>query len=204
MSRKRSPRAQHQLAADVVELGFLRLRQRHAGVAEIGARIDAPRIEPERVEVVRDVVVELDLPRVGCAGWWCTRERAVCAPRRATSRAARRAVAVRRVVADHLRGDRPSRRACCRRCRRGPRRGPARRGRPGPWRCAPAARGPRGVSVTRGIVAADAPAARQHHRQRGPEIFELALEHAIDRDHRHPFAAPQRRAMTGCLPMQTS
>ena len=29
-------RAQHQLAADVVELGFLRLHERHAGVAKVG------------------------------------------------------------------------------------------------------------------------------------------------------------------------
>ena len=35
--------AQHQLAADMVELGLLRLRQRHAGVAVVGARVDAPR-----------------------------------------------------------------------------------------------------------------------------------------------------------------
>ena len=57
--------AQHQLAADVVELGLLRLASGIAGVAEVGARIDAPRVEPERVEVVRDVVVKLHLVGIG-------------------------------------------------------------------------------------------------------------------------------------------
>ena len=52
---------QHQLAADVLQLGFLRRGQVHAGVAVIGAGIDPLRVEPEGVEVVGDVVVELDL-----------------------------------------------------------------------------------------------------------------------------------------------
>ena len=56
---------QHQLPADVLDLRFLGLRQRHAGVAEIGAGVDPLRIEPEGVELVGDVVVELDLARVG-------------------------------------------------------------------------------------------------------------------------------------------
>ena len=39
-------------------------RQVHAGVAVVGAGVDPQRVEPERVEVVGDVVVELDLPGV--------------------------------------------------------------------------------------------------------------------------------------------
>ena len=35
-----------------------------AGVAEIGARVNAPRVEPQRVEIIRHVVVELDLLRI--------------------------------------------------------------------------------------------------------------------------------------------
>ena len=44
---------EHQLAADVIELGFLGLRQRHRGVAQvavISARIHPARVQPQRVE----------------------------------------------------------------------------------------------------------------------------------------------------------
>ena len=47
MSRNFSPGLQHQLAADMVELGFLRLRQRHVGVAVVGAGVHPARIEPQ-------------------------------------------------------------------------------------------------------------------------------------------------------------
>lgn len=55
---------QVELAADVVQLRFLGLGQRHLRIAEIGAGIDTPRIQPQAVEVVGDVVVELDLPGI--------------------------------------------------------------------------------------------------------------------------------------------
>ena len=64
--------AQTQLAADQVELGELRVLQRVAGVAEVGARVDHARVEPEPVEVVADVVVMLDRVAVepcGMARW---------------------------------------------------------------------------------------------------------------------------------------
>jgi hypothetical protein len=67
---------QHQLGADVLELGGLRLRDRHRRIAEVGARVDPARVEPEGVEVVGDVVVELDLLGV-VSGRWRRRERAV-------------------------------------------------------------------------------------------------------------------------------
>ena len=92
--------AQHQLAADVVELGLLRLRQRHVGVAVVGARVHPPRVEPQRIEVVRHVVVELHLPRVGVG--------AVVAHRlggaAADSRHHEHASAGRGVARDQLRG----------------------------------------------------------------------------------------------------
>ena len=45
-------------------LASLRLRQRHGALAVVGAGADAARVQPEGVEVVRDVVVELHLARV--------------------------------------------------------------------------------------------------------------------------------------------
>ena len=56
--------AQHELAADVVEFGLLGLCQRHVGVREVGAGIDPPRVQPQLVERVTHVVVELDLARI--------------------------------------------------------------------------------------------------------------------------------------------
>jgi hypothetical protein len=64
MSRKRSPGCRHQLAADQVQLGVLGLGQRHVRPCEVGAGVDAPRIQPQRIEGVADIVVELDLRRV--------------------------------------------------------------------------------------------------------------------------------------------
>ncbi|CFU00904.1 Uncharacterised protein [Bordetella pertussis] len=48
----------------MVQLGFLGLRQRHVGRAVIGAGIDPARIQPQGIEIVREVVVELDLARI--------------------------------------------------------------------------------------------------------------------------------------------
>ena len=67
---------QAQLAANVVELRHLRLLERVGLAAVVGARIHHARVEPERVELVGDVVVVLDrvaivllrVPPVGEAG----------------------------------------------------------------------------------------------------------------------------------------
>ena len=56
---------EHELGADVLELRGLRLGDRHRRIAKVGARVDPSRIEPQRVEIVGDVVVELDLLGVG-------------------------------------------------------------------------------------------------------------------------------------------
>src|SRR5439155_1198865 len=53
-------RREAQLAAHEVELVLLRLVEVAVGSAVVGARVDHPLIEEERVEVVRDVVVEAD------------------------------------------------------------------------------------------------------------------------------------------------
>ena len=45
----------------MIQLGFLGLGQRHVRLAIIGARIDPTRVQPQGVEVVRQVVVKLDL-----------------------------------------------------------------------------------------------------------------------------------------------
>ena len=50
--QKTLARLQPQLAADVLQLGLLRLRQCHLRVLVIGARIHAPWIEPQRVKIV--------------------------------------------------------------------------------------------------------------------------------------------------------
>ena len=57
--------AQHQLPADVLQLGLLGLGQRQIFLAEVGTRIDALRIQPQGIEVVGHVVVELHLARIG-------------------------------------------------------------------------------------------------------------------------------------------
>ncbi len=49
-----------ELAADEVKLGQLRLLEAHVVALKVGTGIDHARIEPHRVEVVRDVVVETD------------------------------------------------------------------------------------------------------------------------------------------------
>ena len=54
-------RLQPQLAADHLQLVGLRLRDAVAPVGEVGARVDHLRVEEERVEVVGEVVVELDV-----------------------------------------------------------------------------------------------------------------------------------------------
>jgi hypothetical protein len=61
MSRKRSPSFSISFLQMCSSLAFLRRGQVHAGVAVVGAGIDPLRVEPEGVEVVGDVVVELDL-----------------------------------------------------------------------------------------------------------------------------------------------
>jgi len=53
-----------ELAADVVELGLLRGVQAHVRGLEIGAGIDPPRIHPQAVKIVGNVVVILDVPAV--------------------------------------------------------------------------------------------------------------------------------------------
>ncbi|MCY1303542.1 hypothetical protein D9M70_532540 [compost metagenome] len=55
---------QAQFAADVVQLGLLGLGQRHAGLAEVGAGVHPARVQPKRVEIVGQVVMEFDLLRV--------------------------------------------------------------------------------------------------------------------------------------------
>ena len=52
---------EHQFAADMVEFGFLRLGQCHAGFAVIGARINAARVQPQGIESIGNIVMELDL-----------------------------------------------------------------------------------------------------------------------------------------------
>src|SRR4029453_10135425 len=54
-------RAQAQLAADVLELGALRLLERDARILEVRARVDEILVEPARVEVVAEVIVVVDV-----------------------------------------------------------------------------------------------------------------------------------------------
>ena len=68
MSRKRSPGCELQLAADVVELLLLRDVERVVGAPEVGARIDAPPVEPQPEELVAHVVVVADRLAVENAG----------------------------------------------------------------------------------------------------------------------------------------
>ncbi len=95
-------RAQHQLAADVLQLGLLGLRQRHVRAAVVGAGIDPARVQPQRVEVVRHVVVELHLARVDLGAMALERLAAVhqLAP---PGQRPRRLVRARRVVANQPR-----------------------------------------------------------------------------------------------------
>ena len=55
-------RPEHQLAADVVHLGPLRLLQRGLGRVVVRAGVDHLLVEPQPVEVVAQVVVVLDMP----------------------------------------------------------------------------------------------------------------------------------------------
>ena len=73
--------------------------QRHRWLAIVGTRIDAPRVEPEPVEVIRDVVVELNLPDVGRSRVPDQRPAALqlVAPPRSL-------VSIRRVVSQQLHG----------------------------------------------------------------------------------------------------
>ncbi len=58
-----------ELLADAPVLGLLRLLERHRGILEDGARVRPGRIEEERVEVVAEVVVVLDVaPGAGQVG----------------------------------------------------------------------------------------------------------------------------------------
>ena len=54
-------RREAQLAADVVELARLRVGERVGVAPEVGARVHHPRVEPQPVESVGDVVVMLDV-----------------------------------------------------------------------------------------------------------------------------------------------
>jgi hypothetical protein len=76
---------QAQLAADVVQLALLRGVQVVVGRLEVGARIDHAPVEPQRVEVVRDVVMVGD-------------GRAVALDRMALARQPRRAATAGRVI----------------------------------------------------------------------------------------------------------
>src|SRR2546429_9388208 len=54
-------RLKPQFAADVVHLGDLRLLQRDVGRRKIGAGVDELRIEPESIEIPRQVVMMMDI-----------------------------------------------------------------------------------------------------------------------------------------------
>jgi hypothetical protein len=60
------PRLQPELATDQVELGLLGGVKLRLGRLEIGTRVHEPPVEPERVELVSDVVVETDRRQVAC------------------------------------------------------------------------------------------------------------------------------------------
>ena len=67
-STTRSPRLQPQLAADVIHLRDLRLVERRVGRREVRAGVGHRLAEPQRVELVADVVVVMDvLARAGRA-----------------------------------------------------------------------------------------------------------------------------------------
>ena len=59
-------RLELELFADVIELGLLRLRQAHALLFVVSAGIDAARVQPQRVEIVGEIVMKLNL--LGIAG----------------------------------------------------------------------------------------------------------------------------------------
>src|SRR5689334_19493407 len=61
-------RSEPELAADMVELVFLRLVNVFRSRTEIGARINHVSIEPEPIEVVRHIVVTGDCGRVTLPG----------------------------------------------------------------------------------------------------------------------------------------
>ena len=60
MSSSVIPGLQAQLAERQVDLGHLRLFERHVVRLEVGAAVGLVRVLPQLEEVVRDVVVELD------------------------------------------------------------------------------------------------------------------------------------------------
>ena len=62
--QKTLTRLKTQLAADQIQLGLLRARQRHGGVAKIGTRIHPARVQPKRIKIIRQVVVKLHLARI--------------------------------------------------------------------------------------------------------------------------------------------
>jgi hypothetical protein len=95
---------QHQLGADVLELGLLRLRQRHRAVTEVGARVDPARIEPEGVEIVGDVVVELDLLGIGLGPMAQARARHQLGLAHPADRRRRRAARLGRIARHQLGG----------------------------------------------------------------------------------------------------
>ena len=74
--------AQPQLAADVIQFGDLRGVEVVMRAAEIRARINHPRIQPELVEIVRDVVVKRDRLPVAFLGMARTAQRDRAAFRR--------------------------------------------------------------------------------------------------------------------------
>ena len=55
------PRLELQLAADVFELRLLGLGQRHGWILVVGARIHPPTVQPQREEVVAQVVMKTHL-----------------------------------------------------------------------------------------------------------------------------------------------
>ncbi|MNS61036.1 hypothetical protein D3C72_940520 [compost metagenome] len=84
--QKALARLQAQLAADQIELGLLGLRHIEIGLRVIRTRVDTARIEPQRIELVGDVVMKLDLLRILGQGVQGRRARArqqAAPPRRA-------------------------------------------------------------------------------------------------------------------------
>ena len=186
MSRKRSPSFSISLLQMCSSLASCASASVHAGVAVVGAGIDPLRVEPEGVEVVGDVVVELDLLGVGLGP--VARLGARQAHELLQPADRRRRPPPRRPRSDRppsARRPAPSARACRRRCRSGPRRSPRR-----PCRSRPVTRWATAErsfirSVTRGVLRADAPAAGQHHRQRRRQGPESLLERGGSGDRRH-------------------
>src|SRR5206468_12298673 len=67
-------RLQTQLAADEVELGFLRTLQIVVVMREVGARVHHARIQPERVKRIANVVVKPDGVEITALGMSLSRE----------------------------------------------------------------------------------------------------------------------------------